>query len=327
MSAHRTDRRATFRRLVRLALAGVSREFPCNPAHVLANARDLRRPRELHPAFYGCFDWHSAVHGHWLLAHIAARCPQLPEAPAIRAILRRHLSAANLAAEARYLERHPGFERPYGWAWGLKLASALPAHAPLRAFAGAIERRYLEWLPKQTYPIRSGTHTNTAFGLAFALDYARAFGRKRLESLVVKKSLRYYGGDANYPASWEPGGNDFFSPCLIEADLMQRVLQADFPRWFRRYLPEIPASLLVPAKVTDRRDGQLAHLDGLNLSRAWCLFALVRFSGKQEQILKSARNHLRAGLAHVASGSYAGEHWLATFAALALERAAEAQRR
>src|SRR4051812_38073888 len=165
------------RRLARLALRAVTREFPCNPAHVLQGARDARRPRVLHPAFFGCFDWHSAVHGHWLLAHLANRFPDLREAAAIRRVLAAHLAPANLAVEARYLQRHPGFERPYGWAWALKLACELPENRGLRALAAVIEARYLQWLPKQAYPIRSGTHTNTAFGLALALDYARRFKR------------------------------------------------------------------------------------------------------------------------------------------------------
>jgi hypothetical protein len=301
-------------RFARLALACVTREFPYNPGHVMRGARDVRRPRALHPAFYGCYDWHSAVHGHWLLAHLLRRFPALPQAAAIRRVLDENLSKRNLMAEARYLEAHSGFERPYGWAWVLKLAQeAEPWRAALAPLAAVVEERYLEWLPKQTYPVRSGTHTNTAFGLALGLDYARFFRRKKLEKLIVEKSMRYYGGDRNYPAAWEPGGNDFFSPCLIEADLMRRILP-DFQKWFARYLPEIPASLLTPAKVTDRSDGQLAHLDGLNLSRAWCLYSI----SKNKVLLKSAGRHLRAGLAHVASGSYAGEHWLASFAAYAL---------
>lgn len=300
-----------------LVLACVGREFPYQPAHVLRDATDLARPRELHPAFYGCYDWHSAVHGHWLLAHLLRRFPALPQAEAMRRVLDEHLTESNLRVEAAYLERNPGFERPYGWAWALKLAEeAEPWREALQPLAEAIERRYLEWLPKQAYPIRSGTHTNTAFGLALALDYARASGRKALEEIIVGKSVEYYAEDRDYPAAWEPGGNDFFSPCLVEADLMRRVLP-DFPAWFAAFLKEIPPSLLEPAVAGDRSDGQLAHLDGLNLSRAWCYFSLFSAVPKREILFQAGQKHLRTGLTSLAGGSYAGEHWLATFAACA----------
>ena len=308
-------------RFARLALACVQCEFPTNPAHVLERPSDLRRPREIHPAFYGCYDWHSAVHGHWLLAHLARSFPSLQEAAPIRRVLKKHLSFKNLEIEAAYLREHPGFERPYGWAWALKLAQELAGwddglRANLQPLVEVIETNYLAWLPKQTYPIRSGTHTNTAFGLGFALDHAVLNKRSSLEKMIRRKAIEYYGKDRDYPAAWEPGGNDFFSPCLVEADLMRRVLSAkDFGKWFRSFLPRIPVSLSRPAKVSDRTDGQLAHLDGLNLSRAWCFFRL----GKKDL----GKKHLATGLKHVASGSYAGEHWLASFAACALSAARE----
>ena len=310
-------------RFAKLALACVRREFPYNPGHALQAARDLRRPRALHPAFYGCYDWHSAVHGHWLLAHLARNFPALKEAGPIRKVLGDNLSRKNLRLEAAYLRAHPGFERPYGWAWALKLAQELAGwderlRANLQPLVEVIEAHYLAWLPKQTYPIRSGTHTNTAFGLSFALDYAIGEKRARLEKIIRQASIRYYAGDRDYPASWEPGGNDFLSPCLVEADLMRRVLgPGAFAKWARRFLPRIPPSLSTPARVSDRGDGQLAHLDGLNLSRAWCFFRL----GKRQL----GKKHLAAGLRHVASGSYAGEHWLASFAAYALSAARESE--
>jgi hypothetical protein len=304
-------------RFADLALACVSREFPYQPAHVMRDAGDLKRPRDLHPAFFGCYDWHSAVHGHWLLAHLLRRHPDLPQAAAIRRALDEHLTEQNLHVEAAYLARNPGFERPYGWAWAFKLAEeAGPWRAALAPLADLIEQRYLQWLPRQTYPIRSGTHMNTAFGLAFALDYARVFGRRELEALVIEKSLTYYGADRDYPAAWEPGGNDFFSPCLVEADLMRRV-HPEFGKWFAAFLPELPPSLLEPALASDPSDGQLAHLDGLNLSRAWCYFALARVLPEKKELENAGQTHLDAGLKGLASGSYAGEHWLATFAAYA----------
>ncbi len=310
-------------RFARLALGCVTREFPVNPAHVLAGRRELRPPRDFHPAFYGCFDWHSAAHGHWLLAFLANRFPRLPQAPAMRRVLAAHLTGRNLRAEARYLDAHPAFERPYGWAWFLRLACELPEARALDPLARAVEARYLEWLPKLGQPIRAGTHANTAFGLALALDYARRFARRRLERLLVLKSREYYAADRDYPASWEPSGNDFFSPALVEADLMRRVLP-DFPRWLARFLPALPRSLRAPARSLDRRDGQLAHLDGLNLSRAWCLFELGKAAPQRRELRKLAELHLRAGLKHVASGHYAGEHWLASFAAAALAARAPA---
>jgi hypothetical protein len=313
-----------------LALACVQREFPYQPAHALRDAADLHRPRALHPAFYGCYDWHSAVHGHWLLAHLLRGFPALPKAGAIRKILNFHFSSANLQVEADYLEEHPGFERPYGWAWLLKLAHELASWqdadakrwlSHLRPLLEVTEAHYLEWLPKQTYPIRSGVHTNTAFGMAFALDYAESAGKKSLVKMIREKSLEYYSHDREYPAAWEPGGNDFLSPCLVEADLMRRVYQRstrDFSRWFNKFLGKIPKTLLLPAVVSDRSDGQLAHLDGLNLSRAWCFYSLASALSEKRLLVNAAKRHLDAALPNVTSGSYAGEHWLATFAAYAL---------
>ena len=321
---------ARAQRFAALALACAQREFPYQPAHVLRDAADLRRPRVLHPAFYGCYDWHSAVHGHWLLAHLLRGFPALPQALSIRKVLDLHFSPEKLQVEADYLKKHPGFERPYGWTWLLKLAHELAGWedadakrwlAQLQPLAEVIEAHYLEWLPKQTYPIRSGVHTNTAFGLAFALDYAESTRKKSLVKMIREKSLEYYSRDREYPAAWEPGGNDFLSPCLVEADLMRRVyrrIPRDFSRWFNKFLGKIPKTLLSPALVSDRGDGQLAHLDGLNLSRAWCFFSLAAVLPDRKLLLKSANRHLAAGLRHVASGRYAGEHWLATFAAYAL---------
>jgi len=296
--------------LAALPLACVQREYPNKIDHVLHGAPDVQSPRALHPAFYGCFDWHSAVHGHWTLARLLRRFPQLPEAAAIRAVLDANLTAENLAAERAYLQLRPAFERMYGWAWLLELATELrgtPWAPALQPLVDEVVERTCAFLPKQTYPIRSGVHPNTAFALALALDHARAARDARLEAIVVERALTYFADDADYPAYLEPGGEDFFSPALLEADLMRRVLGADFARWLRAFLPRgLPASLATPAHVSDRSDPKLAHLDGLNLSRAWCLRAL----GFDE----AADVHAREGLAHVTTGDYAGEHWLATFA-------------
>lgn len=318
----------------RLAMKCVAKEFPNKPEHVMNDKRDVQTPKELHPSFYGCYDWHSSVHGHWMLVRLLRLFPNLPEAAGIRRALDANLTSDNIAVEVAYLKvpNRQSFERTYGWAWLLKLAEELHVSqdrearkwsATLRPLADAFVERYLLFLPKQTYAIRTGVHPNTAFGLAFAFDYASTVGNKRLEKLIAERSRNYFAGDRNYPAAWEPGGEDFFSPALMEADLMRRVMgPAEFRRWFRRFLPQLasgdPRSLLVPAVVSDRSDPKLVHLDGLNLSRAWCMrsiaAALPPNDPTRAVLSKSANAHARDALAHVASGDYAGEHWLASFA-------------
>jgi hypothetical protein len=325
----------------KLALKGIHKEYPNKPADVLNDEKDVKSPRAMHPAFYGCFDWHSSVHGHWMLVRLLRLYPDLPEAKAIRAALRENLTAKNLRAEADYfsLPNRQSFERTYGWAWLLKLAEELNGwddpdakewSRHLRPLTDAIVSRYLAFLPKQTYPIRTGVHPNSAFGLMFALDYARAVDNKALAELVAERSRTYYAKDAGAPVRWEPDGNDFFSPSLMEADLMRRVLsKKEFREWLQKYLPELakgePKNLLEPATVTDRDDPQLVHLDGLNLSRAWCMKSIAATlpgdDPRREILLESAAKHAKAGLAHVASGSYAGEHWLASFAVYLLTSA------
>jgi hypothetical protein len=268
----------------RLALKGIRKEYPNKPGDVLNDAADVKAPRTVHPAFYGCYDWHSAVHGHWMLVRLLRQFPDLPERQTIRAALGENLTAKNLQAEADYFGQpnRQSFERTYGWAWLLKLAEELHSwddadarewSKNLKPLADALVTRYLAFLPKQTYPIRSGVHPNTAFGLAFALDYARAVGDKALRERIEERARTYYGKDVEIPARWEPDGADFFSPSLMEADLMKRVLApAEFRPWLHKFLPNLargePKNLLEPATVTDRSDPQLVHLDGLNLSRA-----------------------------------------------------------
>jgi hypothetical protein len=318
----------------RLALKGIGKEYPNKPGHVLTGDADVRSPRQVHPAFYGCFDWHSSVHGHWMLVRLLRLFPDLPEKQTIRDVLAEHLTAKNLQTEADYFARpsSKSFERTYGWAWLLKLAEELHAwddpdakqwSQNLRPLTDVIVTRYLDFLPKQTYPIRSGVHPNTAFGLAFALDYARAIGHAPLRERIEERARTYYAKDAGIPAAWEPDGADFFSPSLMEADLMRRILPpAEYHAWFRRYLPDVakgePKTLFVPATVTDRTDPQIVHLDGLNLSRAWCLrgiaAALPANDPDRKALAESAARHAEAALPHVASGDYAGEHWLASFA-------------
>lgn len=318
----------------RLALKGIAKEYPNKPEHVLGGPDDVMGPKTLHPAFYGSYDWHSSVHGHWMLVRLLRRFPDLPEAAEIRTVMGTHFTTENLKAEVAYFARNESktFERPYGWAWLLKLVEELHDWGDpeartwgknLQPLAEVVVTRYLEFFPKQTYPIRTGVHPNTAFGLAFAHDYAKAVSDTRLRELVEERARAYFGGDTDVPAGWEPGGADFFSPSLAEADLMRRVLpRAEFRVWFARFLPGAPRgepkALFAPATVTDRTDPQLVHLDGLNLSRAWCMrsvaAALVADDPARRILEESAARHAGSALKHVASGDYAGEHWLASFA-------------
>ena len=317
-----------------LALKCARKEYPNKLDHTMNDGDEVRSPKTLHPAFYGCFDWHSTVHGHWMLVHLLKTFPNMPEARAIRDALDANLTQKNIDGEVAYLKQanRASFERTYGWAWLLKLAEELRGWNDedgkrwaknLQPLADGFVEKYLAFLPKQNYPIRTGVHPNTAFGLAFALDYARSVGDKKLDALIVERSRTYFGADVNYPAAWEPGGEDFFSPALIEADLMRRVLPPRaFAAWFRRFLPGIghnqPKQLLQPAIVTDRTDPKLVHLDGLNLSRAWCMrsigAALPANDPVRKILARSATAHAQAALPYVASGNYEGEHWLASFA-------------
>ncbi len=330
---------ATASAWARLPLRCLEQQYPNKPDHVMNNADDLRTPKAQHPAFYGCYDWHSAVHGHWMLVRLLRLFPELPEARQIRAVLNRTLTAENIGAEVSYLDEpnRKTFERTYGWAWLLKLCEELRRWndpdaqrwaANLQPLADAVVKRYQDFLPRQTYPIRTGVHPNTAFGLALALDYARQAGLKEFERLLFARARFYFEKDRDYPAAWEPGGEDFFSPALIEADLMRRVLApAAFEAWFKRFLPGLKqnASLLTPAQVTDRSDPKLVHLDGLNLSRAWCMLGIARSlpanAPLRRVLTQSAQAHLRATLPEISSGHYEGEHWLATFAVYAVSEA------
>jgi hypothetical protein len=319
-----------------MALAGITREFPNKPGDVLLSARDAVRPRTAHPAFYGCFDWHSSVHGHWMLVRLLKLFPALPEAGEIRRKVGANLSRVNLKAEADYFKRPEAkaFERTYGWAWVLKLQQELDGAShgdgDMRAWrrnlaplSATIVRLYLDFLPILTYPIRTGLHNNTAFGLTFAFDYAKSAHKGRFASLIAARAQDYFARDRGSPAQFEPSGSDFLSPALIEADLMHRVLAtAAFRRWLKKFLPGLasgrPASLLRPATVSDRSDGQLVHLDGLNITRAWCMRAIAAKLPERDPVravlLRSAHAHAKAGLGNIESGHYGGEHWLASFA-------------
>lgn len=317
-----------------LALDCVDREYPNKIAHRLDGAADARAPSQLYPAFYGCYDWHSAVHGHWLLARLAQRFPGEAFAPRARQALDRHLTAANIAGELAYLRRNDdeSFERPYGLAWLLQLGAQLRGwdDPQARRWAQALEplereaaARLQRWLPKLTQPIRVGEHSQTAFAFGLALDWAQVSGDQALRQALLARSRDYYLGDRDCPLAYEPSGQDFLSPCLAEADLMRRVLApAEFGAWLDRFLPAIPrrarADWLAPGVVLDKADGKLAHLDGLNLSRAWMLEGIAAGLPPRDRrvpaLRAAAARHRELGLAAVSGGHYAGAHWLGSFA-------------
>ncbi len=321
-------------RFARIALGHVEREYPNKLDHVLTGPEDARGPKALHPIFFGSFDWHSCVHGYWLLARLLRRFPDSPAAGHIRSLLDRRLTEARVAGELAYLQRpmSGGFERPYGAAWLLMLQSELetsPAAADwataLRPLAEAFAERLKTYLPKLTYPIRGGTHANSAFALRLAIEYAQRRD-ERLAALIGARAHDWFAADADCQA-WEPSGDDFLSSALMEAELMRRLLpEGDFARWFDAFLPHLlarePATLFRPAVVSDPSDGKLAHLDGVNLSRAWCMrglaSALPETDTRRPLLQAAADAHLEASLKAV-EGHYMGEHWLASFALLALE--------
>lgn len=325
--------RSTASRFARIALGHLTREYPNKLDHVMGGPDDIRSPRELHPIFFGSFDWHSCVHGYWLLATLLRLRPEMPEAETITALFDDAFTPGKVAGEVAYLARPEsrGFERPYGWAWCLMLQAELlrhdrpwaAVHAPL---AAAFRQRFETFLPIADYPVRAGTHFNTAFALVLASEYADMTGDAAFREMLQTRALVWYGQDAACPA-WEPSGDDFLSPALIEAEAMRRLLPREsFELWFPRFLPDLaskqPAMLFAPARVSDRTDGKIAHLDGLNLSRAWCWRTLAATMSEADpaksHAINAALNHLAAAIPHV-SGDYMGEHWLATFALLALE--------
>jgi hypothetical protein len=325
---------ATAERFANLALACIHREYPNKTGHhILTSDRDVRPPRELTPAFYGCFDWHSAVHGHWMLARLARLFPDAPFAAKARRALAQSLTTENLSREAEYMQAdaRAGFERPYGVAWLLQLAAELAQWdaADAAQWSSAIQplvdtavRRLEAWLPKLSHPVRSGEHSQTAFSLSLMLDYARAAGRHEFQQLLESSIRRFYLHDRDCPLAYEPSGEDFLSPCLAEADLVRRILNgSEFAAWLDSFLPSIPhdASLWInPAQALDPADGKLGHLDGLNLSRAWMLNgilgALPAGDPRIPSLKETAELHARAGLAAVTSEHYEGAHWLGTFA-------------
>jgi Protein of unknown function (DUF2891) len=310
-----------------LALQCAEKEYPNKLDHVMNGPHEVQSPRALHPAFYGCYDWHSTVHGHWMLVRLLRQFPQLSEAPEIRRLLDAHLSEHPVAVEVAYFGQpnRKSFERTYGWAWLLKLEAELRSwDSPearrwaqaLQPLADTVTRALSDFLPRQTYPIRTGVHPNTAFGLTLALDYAQAVHDEKLAALITERARTYFAKDTEAPLKWEPGGEDFLSPALEEAALMARILSASaFRPWMKAFLPAVK---LTPAIVSDRTDPKIVHLDGLNLSRARCLYALSAALGRPA-LARLGDTHAQASLPFIASGSYEGEHWLGTFAVQMLD--------
>jgi Protein of unknown function (DUF2891) len=325
---------AAAERFARLALACVEKEYPNKISHVLNSDADVAPPRKLTPAFYGCYDWHSSVHGHWLLVRLVKKFPDAPFVAPAREALRKSLGADNLKQEAAYLREksRASFERPYGLAWLLQLCTELhewddpearEMAANLRPLEDAAVERLKTWLPKLSYPVRIGEHDQTAFALGLMLDYARSIGNEAFAKLLTDQARKFYRADKNCPLSYEPSGEDFLSPCLGEADVMRRVLPpAEFATWLQGFMPQIPTATnsdWLPVAVSpDPSDPKLAHLDGLNLSRAWMLegiiSALPAGDARRPALSAAAEAHRRAGLAVVTGAHYEGGHWLGSFA-------------
>jgi hypothetical protein len=327
----------TASRLAELPLHCIRQEYPNKTAHTIEGDADVRlTPRQLHPAFYGCFDWHSSVHGHWMLVRLLKTTSGLPKDAAIRNMLAGSFTPDALAGEVAYFRTYKlanTFERTYGWAWLLKLDEELRTwddpqgkqwSANLRPLTDLIVDLWSKYLPKQTYPNRTGVHPNTAFGLVFALDWARAAQHTAFEAQIIQRAKDYYLKNTAITAIQEPDGTDFLSPSLEVADLMRRVLgPAEFPAWFNNFLsPAGLANLTKAPEVSDRGDYQIVHLDGLYLSRAWCLSgiaqALPRNSKRRPLLQAAAKRLIETALPQVSGGNYGGEHWLASFAVYAL---------
>ncbi len=325
-----------------LVMKGVDTEFPNKLSLVYSNEQQIKRPRALFPAFYGCFDWHSSVHGHWVLVRLIKEYPSIESAARVRKVLARHLTAENLAQESRFFaaEEQKTFERMYGWAWLLRLIIELETwddtegnqwRANLKPLESVLVQRIEDYLPKLSYPIRIGQHTDTAFALGQILDYADATDRDELRTLVEKRAKAFYLADVAYPVHYEPSGHDFFSSCWNEADLMRRVLPKEqFEGWLARFVPHLERQLsdgtVEPVNVSDVSDPKIVHLAGLNLNRAWCLQSIAASLSSQHALRKpleaSAKAHLNTGLGYINSGHYEGDHWLATFGLYAVERIA-----
>lgn len=323
-------------RLANLPIECIQNEYPNKLNQVIGSDSDLRSPQDLHPAFYGCFDWHSAVHGHWSLVSLLKQFPNLKGRDIALAMLKENISAENISNEVNYFhgKHNATYERTYGWAWLLKLAEELHTwndpnarilEDNLQPLTDLIVAKYLEFLPKLKYPIRVGEHPNTAFGLSFAYDYATTVGHIELKSLIERRAKYFYQNDESCPLSWEPSGFDFLSPCLEEAALMKRVLDKEtFKTWFSNFLPQLkdPNFELNQGEVSDRSDGKLVHLDGVNFSRAWSLNEIAKGIPEYNHLKNLANSHINYSLPNLVGDSYEGGHWLGSFAIYALNTVA-----
>ncbi len=317
--------------LYHFAYECIDQEYPNKLNGVLGDDSYLAPPRDLHPAFYGCFDWHSSVHGHWTLVTILREFPDFKYRDEILTKLKKNITSENIQKEIEYFndKNNKDYERTYGWAWLIKLDEALLEwnspdaqilHKNLTPLVELLSTKFVEFLDKLNYPIRVGEHSNIAFGMSFAFDYARKYDTN-LASKIEEKAKQYFMNDCDCPLTWEPGGTDFLSPCLQEALLMQKVLsEKEFRKWLKDFMPVFeknPAKFLEPAVVSDRSDGKLAHLDGLNFSRAWCLFEMGN-AMKNQKMIDLGIEHFNYSYEKMDSGEYAGAHWLASFALYAL---------
>jgi hypothetical protein len=326
-------------RLSALPLECMQVEYPNKLNQTIGGNEDLQSPKTLHPAFYGCFDWHSSVHGHWSLVSLLKQFPNMKDGEIIREKLAENMSAENIAAEIAYFHGafNKSFERTYGWAWLLKLAEELHTwddplarelENNLLPLTNHVVNAYLDFLPKLNYPIRVGEHTNTAFGLTFAYDYAQTAGDSTLTNLITSRAKDFFLNDTACPITWEPSGFDFLSPCLEEADIMRRILPKDeFKEWLNKFLPQLASKdfSLETGRVSDRTDGKLVHLDGVNFSRAWCLYGIANAYPEYGHLKAVANNHINHSLPSIVDDNYEGTHWLGSFAIYALNTATDVQ--
>ncbi|TRW24660.1 DUF2891 domain-containing protein [Flavobacterium zepuense] len=324
--------------LAKLPLKCLQQEYPNKLSQLLADSTELAGPKKLHPAFYGCFDWHSSVHGHWSLVYLLKHFPNLENKQEIISKLKVNLSKENIQQEVAYLNKphEKSYERTYGWAWVLKLQLELETSTKgyhkemavnLKPLTNIIIERYIEFLPKLNYPLRVGSHTNTAFGMALAWDYAVYANNLPLQNSLRDNALRLFKNDADCPFTWEPSGTDFLSPCMEEIAIMQRIMpEKEFLKWLKDFAKPLfdKNYKWEPGKVSDRSDGHLVHLDGLNFSRAWNFYRLAKQYPKQLGHLRQlADAHLNFSLPAIVDGNYEGEHWLASFALHAFEEKGE----
>lgn len=319
-------------KIFKLPVHCIEVEYPNKLGQVIGGADDLKSPKELRPIFYGCFDWHSSVHGYWSIVKLLKDYPQLDESGNVRDILNRNITPGNVSIESAFFRdyNNRNFERTYGWAWLFQLQNELYTwkdedaqrwYQTLKPLADMLAIKYEEYLPKLNYPIRTGQHDNSAFGLSLSIDYARSIGDTDFEKLIIEYAKRLYMNDVKCNLFYEPSSNDFLSPCLEEALLMSKVLDTpEYRIWLKAFLPDMFGSnfLLEPGKVSDRTDGHLVHLDGLNFSRATCLYAISKKLPELNHLKLIADNHLKYSLGNITNDDYMGSHWLGSFALYAL---------